>query len=603
MEFEKLTSVFDKVERTASRLSMADELASLFKSCSASEIPKVIYLCQGSIAPPHEGIDLGIGEKFVMEAIALSCGYKREQVEKEYKKLGDLGLVAETFLSKKAQLSLSSEQLTVSKVFSSFLKLAKMSGTGSQEAKIKALAELLNSASPQEARYIARFAVAKLRLGIGDSTIIDALSVVKAGDKSLHNELERAYNLCNDLGFVAETFFTSPEKIAKFHPIVFKPIRPALAERAADADEIIERMVTRRLKPAEAAEEGEPSGPAHDGKCSVEAKYDGFRMQVHKSGEHVEIFSRKQERMTKMFPDIIEAVRKLKAKEVIFEGEALAYNEKEKRYYSFQQTMQRRRKHHVGQKAEELPLRLFAFDILYIDGKDCTGLEYEERRKKTEALVKGNPLIVPSERIMASNAKQLMDYFNECLARGLEGIIAKDLKAPYTAGARKFAWIKLKKSYGLMADTIDGVICGYYLGKGARAEFEFGGLLIAVLNEDTGRFETVARIGSGFSEDEMNLLKGMLDKIKRKEKPKELDSDITPDFWTDLKYVVTVAADEITLSSMHTCGKGKGDRGYALRFPRMMALRDDKGAQDATTTAEVISIFEIQRRKGAHGEN
>ncbi len=575
MEFAALASVFDKVERTASRLSMADELASLFKSCPAPEIPKVIYLCQGSIAPPHEGIDLGIGEKFVMEAIALSAGYGRAQVEKEYKKLGDLGLVAESFMSKKAQLSLSSEQLTVSKVFSSFLKLAKMSGTGSQDAKIRALAELLNSASPQEARYISRFAVAKLRLGIGDSTILDALSVSKAGDKSLHDGLERAYNLCNDLGFVAETFFSSPEKIAKFHPVVFKPIRPALAERAADAEEIIGRM----------------------GECSVEAKYDGFRMQVHKSGEHVEIFSRKQERMTKMFPDIIEAVRMLKAREVIFEGEALAYNEREKRYYSFQQTMQRRRKHHVGKKAEELPLRLFAFDILYIDGKDCTRLGYGERRRKVESLVKGSQLIVPSERIMASTAKELMDYFNQCLARGLEGIIAKDLKAPYTAGARKFAWIKLKKSYGALADTVDGVICGYYLGKGSRAEFEFGGLLIAVLNEDTGRFETVARIGSGFSEDEMGLLESMLGKIKRKDKPGELDSDITPDFWTDLKYVVTVAADEITLSPMHTCGRGKGDKGYALRFPRMMALRDDKSPQDATTTAEVISIFEIQRRK------
>jgi len=188
--------------------------------------------------------------------------------------------------------------------------------------------------------------------------------------------------------------------------------------------------------------------------------------------------------------------------------------------------------------------------------------------------------------------------FQESMSSGLEGIMAKDLNAPYTAGKRKFAWIKLKKSYGKAVDTVDGVVVGYYLGKGSRAEFEFGGLLIAVRNEDTGKLETVAKIGSGFTEDEMVSLEKMLDKIKTKEAPEDLVHTIAPDFWVEPKYVVEVAFDEITKSPTHTCGLREGnDKGYALRFPRLVQIRKDKGVKDATTTSEVEEMFELQHSR------
>jgi DNA ligase-1 len=300
--------------------------------------------------------------------------------------------------------------------------------------------------------------------------------------------------------------------------------------------------------------------------------------------------------MTGMFPEITEAALKLNAKEAIYEGEALAYDKKEKKYLSFQQTIQRKRKYGIEKMKEDFPLKLFVFDLMYLNGQDLTVNPYMKRRKMLEKLVKNNPILILAKQKIVESAEELNKYFEECINEGLEGIIAKDLNQPYIAGARKFAWIKLKKSYGQLVDTIDAVIVGHYLGKGQRKEFEFGGLLVAVLNEQTNELETIAKIGSGFSEEEMQTLQELLEKIKIEEKPPVVKSKLVPDFWVEPKYVITVAADEITLSPMHTCGL-IGDKGYALRFPRMLSFRFDKEIKDITTTEEIIKIFEMQKNK------
>ncbi len=570
--FKDVAEVFLQIESKSGRLEMTDLLGALFKRTDVLEIDKLIYISQGILAPPYEGIDLGLGEQFAIRAIAAAAGYDRSKVESHYKKSGDLGLTAEELLGKKKQQSLSAKEMDILYVYDSFVKMAKTSGTGSQELKIKYLTELLNYASAAESRFIIRFVTGRLRLGVGDPTILDALSFSRVGDKSLREELERAYNVCSDLGYVAKVFFHNPEKIKEFHVQPFKPLQPALAERLTTPQEIIDKI----------------------GPCFVEFKFDGFRLQCHKKGDRVELYSRKLERMTAMFPDVVDAIKKLKPKEMIFEGEALAYNEKQKRYFSFQQTMHRRRKHGIDTASKELPLNLFVFDILYLNGKDLTNESYTMRRN---ALEKSFPagILKLSEKYDVKTGKELDKLFKESISEGLEGIMAKDLKSPYTAGKRKFAWIKLKKSYGKTVDTIDGVIIGYYLGKGARVEFEFGGLLIAVHNEDNGRLETVARIGSGYTEEEMKELQEMLEEIKTEAPPDKLDYKVEPDFWVQPKYVIEVAFDDITLSPMHTCGLNS-DRGYALRFPRMQKMRGDKGINEITTTREVISLHEKQRK-------
>ncbi|HII53347.1 DNA ligase [Candidatus Micrarchaeota archaeon CG08_land_8_20_14_0_20_49_17] len=581
--FREVAEAFEKIEATSGRLDMTGLLAGIFAKCTPAEVEQLILLAQGVVAPPFAGIEIGMGERFVIRAIASSTGYDEKNVNAAYKEKGDLGLVAQELLGKKKQSSLVKTELTLKKVFGAFSRIAGTSGTGSQELKIKLLAELLNSATESEGKYLVRMPIGKLRLGVGEPTIIDALSVCRSGTKELREPLERAFSLCSDLGYIGRLFFESPEKIDKFKITLFKPVRPALAERLGSAAEIIEKI----------------------GPCGADAKYDGLRLQVHKKGKKVEIFSRKLERIANMFPEIVGATQALKQGELIFEGEALAHDIHNDRYLSFQQTMQRKRKHGVAEMAGSRPLRLFVFDLLYADGKDIGALPFAERREFVEKIF-GKPggQCVGKKEVSTltatlfkkfDTARELEGFFNKCIASGLEGIIAKELGAAYQPGKRKFAWIKLKRSYGEMADSIDAVVVGYYLGKGSRAEFEFGGLLCAVYNEQTDTLQTIARVGSGFSEDEMGSLREMLDAISIQEKPKGLECKLDADVWVAPKLVVTLVADEITISPMHTCCK-EGGRGFALRFPRMAAIREDKGIKEITTSQEIESMFNLQKR-------
>lgn len=571
LDFSEVAQTFHELEQISGRLEMTDILAELIKKTRPEEIDKLVYLMQGILAPPYEGIDVGIGERFAIAAIAASAGYSVAEVDRHYKKSGDLGLTAEELLKKKKQTALMVRKMDVAFVYNSFMKIAKAAGTGSQELKIKLLTELLNNSTPLEARFIVRFVLGRLRLGVGDPTILDALSVSRVQDKSLRESLERAYNISSDMGYVAKVFFENPKKIEKFKVQPFKPLMPALAERLSTPGEIIEKI----------------------GKCATEKKYDGFRLQCHKSGKEVELYSRKLEKMTHMFPDVVEEIKGLKAKEIIFEGEALAYDKKRKCYFSFQQTMHRRRKYGIEKAKKELPLNIFCFDLLYLEGKDMTEKPYSERRKTMEKVFPKGILLL-SDSIEVDKPEKLEKIFKESLDSGLEGIMAKDLDAPYTAGKRKFAWIKLKKSYGKAVDTIDAVIVGYFLGKGARAEFKFGGLLVAVYNQDRNMLETVAKIGSGYTEEEMVKFQKMLSELKTQNPPKQLDYRIVPDYWVEPKYVVEVAFDEITRSPTHTCGM-EDEKGLALRFPRMVKMREEKSVKEATTTDEVVDMFELQR--------
>ncbi len=608
MRFRTLAEFFAKIEKASSRLAMTDLLAALFKEAASGEVAQVIYLCQGQLAPAYEQIEIGMGEKFVEEAIAKVSGYSKEEVHRIYKEKGDLGLVAESILAKKKQRSLFASELSVEKVFRNLMKIATAAGAGSQQLKIKLLAELLNSSSPLEARYLVRIPLGNLRLGIGDPTIMDAFAINLAkearGERKLVKEIEGKlkekkkekrekefsrklrvrvreliedkYNVHSDLGSIAEKLRKHGLKGLRqisMQPGI--PIRPTLAERLPTAAEIIGKL----------------------GLCAVEAKYDGFRLAVHKNCAKVTIFSRRQENVTKMFPEIAAAARKqIKAGKAIFEGEALAFNEQTGEYYPFQVTIQRKRKYDVKKMAEQFPLTLFAFDALYADGKNLMGMPFSKRREKLKHLIGRGKTIVLTDSIVTDNAKKVERYFNENVEKGLEGIIAKDLNAPYIAGARKFAWIKLKRSYkGELGDTVDTVIIGYFKGRGHRAEFGLGALLTAVYDEKSDAFKSIAKIGSGMTEEKLVELHKMLNKIKQPKKPARVDSELKPDVWVEPRYVVEVIADEITRSPVHTAAMEKGKGGLALRFPRMLKLRADRKPEQATTVKEVSAMFRKQR--------
>ncbi len=586
MLFSDVAEYFDKIEGISSRLQMIDVLTEMLKKAREHEIKPLVYMIQGMLGPPFAGIEVGIAESFVEAAIADASGYEKKEVVENFRRTGDLGSTAEFFIGKKRLKRMSESKLDVNGIFGSIMKIATTSGEGSQQAKIKMLSGALASSRPLEARYIARFVLGELRLGVGDATIMEALSKMVTGERTFKERLENAYNICSDLGKVGEVFATKGVKgIENFSISLFEPIRPALAERLPTAEEILRKM---------------------GGRCAIESKYDGLRAQVHlsKKKKRVEIFSRRLEKLTPMFPEITRAaLDEINAEEAILEGEAIAYDEVSGEFHPFQETIQRKRKHGIEKKSEELPLHLFAFDLMYINGEDYLDKPYEERRKKLESIVKGGGTIRLSDRIITSSPKEFESYFNNAVEHGLEGIIAKDLHSRYVAGARKFSWIKMKRSYrGELSDTVDVVIVGYYFGRGIRAEFGFGGLLCATYNEKKDVFETVTRIGTGFTEKQMKMFKSILEKSKVKSKPARVVSNIEPDFWVDPEYVVTVKADEITLSPMHTCGlETRADgtvAGYALRFPRIVSdgIRGDKSSEEATTTKEIVEMFKQQRK-------
>jgi len=592
MDFKEIAEYFNKIETLSSRLEMTDILGELFEKLNSIETKKIVYLLQGKIAPEFVGKEIGFGEKLIASAIVKSTGFNKSEVDKLFSKIGDLGSVAEELTSKRKQGSLFSNQLTIEKVFSNLEKMSISTGTGSQELKKKLLAELFNSASPTEAKYIARIPLGNIRLGIGDPSIMDALSIMllKQENKNwkdlndeekrklklaLREKIEAKYNIYSDLGEISfklkENGLTGLDKI-KISPGT--PIRPTAAERLPNASEIIEKL----------------------GKCAVEAKYDGFRVQLSKNNDEIKIFSRQSEEITEMFPEIIEAAKIQLPKKCIVEGEALAVNEESNEYYPFQITIQRKRKYDIEKKSKEYPLKLFLFDIMFFDGKNMMDKTFIERRKTLENIVKKGDVIKLSELIYTADAKELEDFFEEKISQGLEGIIAKDLSATYIAGARKYAWIKLKRSYkGSLQDTLDLVIIGYYKGKGKRTKFGLGALLVAAYNKKNNTFESIAKIGTGMTEEILSELESFLSKLKVKSKPNNIICDITPDFWVEPKCVIEVRADEITLSPMHKTNFNNG-KGLALRFPRLIKIRSDKNQNLATSTQEVLKMFEIQKR-------
>ncbi len=570
MKFEELSEYFQKLEATTKRLEMFDILSEVFSRADRRDIAKTVYLMQEELLPPFFDIQLGMADRMVEKAISDAHNVDLETVKAYSKKVGDLGEAAEKYDHRKEK-----SELSVSEVYDRIFELSKISGSGSVEGKITSLAKLLKEVSPLSSRYIIRFVMGKLRLGVGEATIMEALSKAKTGKREFKASLERAYNLCSDLGYVAEVFYDKGEEgIRKFEVRVMRPIRPALAERLPSAEDIIKKL----------------------GRCAVDQKLDGFRAQVHKDGEKVKIFSRNLEDITHFMPEIVAAVKKLKHRRMIFDGEALTYDEDTNTLYPFQITIQRKRKHNIEEVSENFPLRLFVFDMMLLDDLDLMNEPYVKRREMVDETFAEDSTICKNKEIVTDSVKEFTKFFEETVGAGLEGVVAKKLDSPYSAGARNFDWIKMKRSYkSQLSDTVDIVILGYFKGRGMRANFGIGAVLGGVYNKNRDEFETLTKVGSGFSEEQFRELRKMLDEISTEKKPARVNSIMEPDVWVMPRYVITVKADEITRSPIHTCGQENGV-GYALRFPRAVSfLRSDKDAGDVNTTHEIIEMFKGQK--------
>lgn len=581
MRFQDLAAVFERLEATSKRLEMFEILAELFRRTAPDEIAPIIYMSQGRLLPAFHGLEMGMSDKLLTRALAEAAGRSPEDVLAHFKHSGDLGTTAEALLSGR-----QGEGLTVVEVYQEFKSIANTTGEGSVEKKLCNLTDLLSASSPIEAKYIARFVMGRLRLGVGDATVLEALALANLGSRAYKDDLERAYNLCSDLGRVGEVAGRGGlEALAALHVQVGYPIRMALCERVAEPEQIIEKMTLKKTKTIRP--------------CAIEPKLDGFRCQIHKDGERIDIFSRNLERTTAMFPDIAEAVkRQVRARDIIIEGEALAFDEGTGELLPFQTTIQRKRKHDVADYAKEFPLKLFVFDLLYVDGEDYTNRTYRDRRAEILRRIAPGTIIEPAEAEETRDPVRVRQIFESAIARGLEGIVAKRLDSTYTAGARNFDWIKLKRNYkGELSDTVDLCVVGYFRGGGKRASFGIGTVLAAVYDPATDTFKTVSKVGTGFSDEEWMALRERLDSAAVGHRPARVDSKMEPDVWVQPTFVVTVAADEITRSPMHTCGADAQGIGYALRFPRVQGfIREDKRPEDANTVADIIELYDLQKR-------
>lgn len=587
MQFGDLAEVFDRLEKTSSRLEMTDILAEFFRNVKPEEIRKTIYLSVGRLHPDFVPLELGMADKLVLKAIASVSGRRSEEVEDLWTKTGDPGEVAEMLIAKKKQMTLFSEPLSFQNVIEGLTAIENASGKDSQDKKMKLLARMLHDSSPLEARYLCRIVTGRMRVGAGTMTAMDALASAFAS-KEDRPDIERAFNITCDMGLVAETLASGGlDAVKGIEVSVGNPVKVMLAERLRSLPEIMERL---------------------GGKCAFEYKYDGIRVQAHIKkgpGGFVKLFSRRLEDLTSNFPDIGEALlRQLKGREAIVEGECVAYDPDTGTLQPFQNVTHRRKKHGMEKAVEDIPVRIFLFDMLYCNGEDYTLKPYSFRRMRLESSFKDDDSerydrIGYTSRTIIDSDEKAQEFFDGAIAARCEGIMAKSLSedSVYRAGSRGFLWIKYKKDYTqALVDSFDLTVVGAFYGMGKRAG-KYGALLMAAYDPDTGRFGTACKLGTGFDDAFLDAMPGLLEKYRCETKPASLDAEMVPDVWFIPGVVLEVTAADISLSPIHTIAYGtvKEDAGLGLRFPRFTGrVRDDKTPEQCTTASEIVEFYRMQ---------
>ncbi len=597
MRFSELSKYLQKLEDTTKRLEMVDILSDLIKNLDVEETDKAIYLASGYIGAQFEGIKFNIADRMMFRVLEQSFSTAKnpdikDNIQNLYAQTGDLGNVVFEFKKNDE----TSKNPTISEVYSKLIDISQIEGSGSQEAKITKISNLIKDVDALSAKHITRIILGTMRLGFTELTIIVALANF-LNDKSLAKKIENKYNIHPDIGLIAKKIKSDGIKgIDGIEMEIGVPVLSQKAQRVSGMEEIMERIDN----------------------VWAEFKFDGTRVQLHfaKKGNYdekrnsdnkpqgslfsgvkdetlVKTYTRNLEETTHQYPEIIEAAKiQINANSAILDGEGIGYNKETGEFLPFQETIQRKRKYNISEAAKNIPLKYFVFDLLYLNGESIAHKPLSERRKLLSSVIKTGNVIEVDEHLETTEFEKLEEYFEIAKNKGLEGIVVKTPEDPYQAGARSYSWIKYKTAdQKLLSDTVDCVVLGYYYGKGVRSKFGIGGFLAGVFDEKTNTFKTVSKIGTGLTEDDLKVLKAACDKIKIKELPKNVDVTkmFTPDVIVSPELVVEIGADEISVSPSHTAK-------YALRFPRLIKFRHDKKPQDATTVEEIKKIHKNQRK-------
>ena len=580
MEFSTLAEIFQRMEKTSKRIELTDILVELLKKTPKEILPNVVYLLQGIIRPNFEGVELGIAEKLAIHAISKSSGLSIKKIEDDYREGGDLGLTASNILKLKTQTTFTVEKITVERVYDTLFKIAKLEGKGSQDLKIKYISSMLNDATPVEAKFVMKILLGTLRLGVAENTVMDALAIAFTGKKENKEEIENAYNVSSDLGKVSLVVATDGiEEIKKFKISLFSPIRPMLADRVKSEAEAIKKMPQL---------------------FAAEFKLDGERVQIHKQMNKIILFSRRLENITQYYPDIIENIGKsINVDEGIFEAEIVPINENTGEFLPFQELMHRRRKHKLEKAVLQYPITVNFFDVLYFDDRSCLNLEYTKRREILEKVVKEDNFSKLVPTLLVKNENEIVDFLENSINSGCEGLMLKTPNAGYRAGARGSNWLKLKREYrNELGDSLDLIVIGAYFGRGRRTGL-YGTLLLGTYNPENDTFPSICKVGTGFTDESLDQLYQILSNKVILKKNSRVVSEMEADVWLEPELVLEVVASEITLSPIHKTGLNlvRKNSGFALRFPKFTGkIRYEKAVEDASTHDEVLALYKNQSK-------
>ncbi|WP_135605106.1 ATP-dependent DNA ligase [Methanococcoides sp. NM1] len=558
-DFKEFADVCKKIEHTAGSLDMTDIVSEMLHSVSSEELPVVAHFIMGDVFPAWSTEQLGVGPSLLYTALSRSSGLSQKEIENLVRNTGDIGETAIAALKKETrnQATFSSfmddtPSLSIMEVFERFNNISSTTGKGSQTTKIKNLQYLFNSATPEEARYLARLAIEDLRIGVGEGIVRDAIS--KAFEVPV-GDIERSFMLTNDLGLVAIAAKEGGlEAVSKLGMELNRPIKMMLAQVTPSIETAINDL----------------------GVVAVEWKFDGARVQIHKDGDNINIFSRRLENVTGSLPDIVEAVKEnVKADSAIIEGEAVAVDEHGDPR-AFQDILKRfRRKYDVETTVREIPLILNLFDILYLNGEVLIDTPLTDRRTVLVDCVENTSRIKVDIQVLTDDPEKVNEIYSEALAAGHEGVMLKNPNAPYSPGKRGKNWLKKKP----LMETLDLVVIGAEWGYGRRANL-IGSYALACFDPDAGTFLPIGKVATGFSDEQLAELTELLSDQIVVESGREIE--LKPEV------VFEVAFEEIQKSTNY-------ESGYALRFPRLVNVREDKSPEEAETLERIESIYLAQR--------
>jgi len=584
MEYSRLVEVYEELSKTTKRLEKTHILSEFLKDLSSEDMEHAILLLEGRVFPNYDPREIGIAARTMLKSLSAATGISIDKIEKEWKKLGDLGLVAEEIIKTKKQATLHTTKLTIKKVFDNIRKLAELEGQGTVERKTQLIAELLTSAKPVESKYIVKTILMEMRLGVGEGAMRDAIlwaffgrelgikytkegNDIEVEDREKYNKyadsVQRVYDLTNEFAEAAKAAKKGLAGMGNVGMKVGIPIQVMLSLKVDTIEEGFETV-------------GKP--------CAVEFKYDGFRIQAHKDDKgKISLFTRRLENVTNQFPDVVEFVRKnVKGKSFIIDSEAVGYGNKTGKYLPFQSISQRiKRKYEIEKMSNDFPVELNVFDIIYYDGKSMIDEPFEKRRGLLEKFIRQEPKKIMLSKYLKTDSKKAIEkFFKDAFEAGNEGLMFKALDAPYKPGARVGHMVKFKA----IMETLDLVIVAAEWGEGKRSKW-LSSYTIACIDED-GKFLEVGKASTGLKEKEEEGLSFMeMTKLLRplviSEKGKEVK--------VKSKIVIEVGYEEIQKSPTY-------ESGFALRFPRIIKLRDDKGPDEASTIDYVKKLFESQKK-------